>query len=152
MSVLSCYQLFATLGSAALVRSLFANNSSTPDLIMFVILLMRFVQFFGSVLTMQWMMDDNKKTRYNLRMGLLIYLSCQTVCMVIYMLLFFAWAAAAKIPIGFAFPALTFEAFSYEILYFYFWAVARRYSDLCVIEFGEEEEPEDDRVEKANEL
>ena len=68
------------------------------------------------------------------------------------MLLFFAWAAAAKIPIGFAFPALTFEAFSYEILYFYFWAVARRYSDLCVIEFGEEEEPEDDRVEKANEL
>ena len=134
MSVLSCYQLFATLGSDALVRSLFANTSSTPDLIMFVVLMCRFVQFFGSVLTMQWMYDDTKAYRYNLKQGLLIYLTCQTVCMVIYMLLFFAWAAASKVPIGFAFPILTWEAFAYEILYFYFWSVARRYSDLCDIE------------------
>merc|ERR1712019_50371 len=152
MSVLSCYQLFTTLGSDALVRSLFANKSSTPDLIMFVILVSRFVQFFGSVLTMQWMMDDNKKTRYNLRMGLLIYLSAQTWCMIIYMCLFFAWAAGSKIPIGFAFPALTFESFAYEILFFYFWAVARRYSDLCVIEFGEEDEPEEEKVGGLKEM
>ena len=101
---------------------------------MFIVLLARFVQFFGAVLTMQWMYDDTPAYRYNLKMGLLIYLTAQTVGMIIFMLLLFAIAAGAKAPIGFAFPAATWIAFAYEIMYFYFWSVARRYSDLCDVE------------------
>jgi F420-0:gamma-glutamyl ligase-like protein len=38
--------------------------------------------------------------------------------------------ARTRLPIGFLFPTLTMVVFSYEILFFYFWSVARRYQDL----------------------
>ena len=87
---------------------------------------------------MQWMYDDTATYRKNLQTGLLIYLVCQTVVNIIYMIIAMALAATLKAPIGFAFPALTFEAFGYEILYFYFWSVSRRYADLCDVQTAED--------------
>lgn len=64
--LMGVYQIFTTSEAIAF--------SGANELLIFGMFLLRCIQFFGSVLTMQWVMDDNEYTRYNLRMGFLVFL------------------------------------------------------------------------------
>ena len=123
MGLFASYQIFVTSSSIAFIGG--AN-----ELLIFVIFGFRCVQFFGSVLTMQWVREDTEITRTNLKSGLLIFLVCQTIVTIIELLVLYATFTQTKFPVGFFFPNITWVIFGYEILCFYFWSVSRRYSDL----------------------
>ena len=107
-----------------------------PDLVLLVFLIIRFFQFFGGVMCMYWVFEDSEKNRQTLKKGLAIYLVAQTIMQVLNYVVLSVLATQSGFPSGIFGPFASIVYFAYEILWFYYWSVARRYDDLMHLNKG----------------
>ena len=133
VGVLSTYQLFSYLETdeiKAIVDGKYKIKGYL-ELMVFAFLLVRFAQFFCGVRCMQWVYEDSERNREGLKAGLGWYVVFQTLMQIFYYMVVCGLATTIIQPMGLVVgPNLSWGWFLYEITWFYYWSVARKYCDL----------------------